>query len=310
VDRRRFRIWVAATVLIVLAGCSGRSDSASAFDGNRAYDLLKKQCAFGPRYSGTSAAKATAAFLEAQLKQYSEDVSAPIFTANIAGKSLEFQNIYAIINPNARHFVLLCAHWDTRPMADQEIDPVKRAKPILGANDGASGVAVLLELARVFNADKPKVGVVIALFDGEDYGKDDATMFIGAREFARHWKTLVKPGGREISYDYGILLDMVGDKDLTIPKEQLSVKGAPAVVDKVWSAAKRSGHGDVFLNETRYGVTDDHLPLQAAGIKCIDVIDFDYAPWHTLDDTPDKCSAKSLKTVGDVVAKVIYQEGS
>jgi glutaminyl-peptide cyclotransferase len=298
-----------AGALTVISGCGGRTASPG-FDGQRAFDLLKKQCALGPRYPGSPGHKAASDLIRSELKGLADEVTSHEFTRTIGGKRLEFENIYGVFNPSASHFVLLCAHWDTRPMADQEVDPAKREKPILGANDGASGVAVLLELARAFHAKRPAVGVVMAFFDGEDYGKTSADMFIGSKEFAKNWKTAVRPKGREVTYDYGILLDMVGDSDLQICKERFSAQAAPKVVEKVWSAARRTGHGDVFLDEVRYMIDDDHLPLLAAGIKCIDVIDFDYAYWHTLDDTPDKCSPKSLQAVGEVIEKVVYEEGA
>ena len=299
-----------AAVLVVLAGCGAKTERRAAFDGARAFDLLKKQCEFGPRYAGTPGHRAAAGWIKSQLEGLADVVIPHSFERTVNDRRLTFQNIYAVFNPAASHFILLSAHWDTRPMADQEIDSAKRSKPILGANDGASGTAVLLELARVLHASKPSVGVVMAFFDGEDYGATPEAMFIGSEEFARHWGTLVRPRGREIAYDYGILLDMVGDSDLQIPKEKFSSQAAPKVVEKVWSAARRAGHGDVFLDEERYMVNDDHLPLLEAGVKCIDVIDFNYAYWHTLDDTPDKCSAKSLQIVGEVIEKVVYEEGA
>ncbi len=289
-------------------GCGEKLGSASSFDGDRAYSSLKKQCDIGPRYSGTPGQKAMVEMMSSELKSSADEVVVQPFRVKLDGKMLGFTNVYAVFNPKAEHFILLSAHWDSRPMADQEIDKVKAAKPIVGANDGASGVAVLLELARAFKAEKPKVGVVMAFFDGEDYGPDDTRMFFGSKFFAENHKTAVRPAGREISYDYGILLDMVGDSDLVIPKERRSVAAAPEVVAKVWSAAKKLGHDKVFVDRADYSIQDDHWPLLAAGIKCIDVIDFDYAPWHTLDDTADKCSAKSLKIVGDVIASVVYSE--
>jgi len=297
-----------ALVLAVFAGCGRKSDSASAFSGARALDLLKTQCSFGPRYPGSPGHKATADWLQRQLTPFADQVIPHPFRQTVEGKNLGFENIYAVFNPNASRFILLCAHWDTRPFADQEVDPGKRRKPILGANDGASGVAVLLELARQFHERKPRVGVVIAFFDGEDYGRTPDAMFIGSKEFAQHWKSRVRPAGQQIGFDYGILLDMVGDSDLQIPKERRSFAAAPKIVEKVWSAARRAGHGDVFLDEQGYEVEDDHWPLLVAGIRCIDVIDFNYAYWHTLDDTPDKCSPNSLQTIGDTLEKLVYEE--
>jgi glutaminyl-peptide cyclotransferase len=296
----------AAAALIMLTGCGSSSEAPPAFDGQRSFDLLKKQCDFGPRYPGVKAHEKTADFIESELKGKAENVIIYPFKRKVGGKSVLFTNIYAIFNPKASHFVLLCAHWDTRPVADMEVDPAKRVKPILGANDGASGVAVLLELARDFAEKKPTVGVVMAFFDGED---DPRSMYVGSDEFAKTWKTAVQPAGKEIKFDYGMLLDMIGDKDLEIRKDWFSMQHAPKVVEKVWTAAEKAGHSDVFLKDGSYEVEDDHVPLFFGGIDCIDIIDFNYAPWHTLDDTVDKCSAKSLQAVGDVVSKVIYDEG-
>jgi Zn-dependent M28 family amino/carboxypeptidase len=180
-----------------------------------------------------------------------------------------------------------------------EIDPEKKKQPIPGANDGASGVAVLLELARQFAAKPPPVGVQIVLFDGEDYGPGNDRMYLGARYYAKR-PARPKP-------EYAILIDMIGDKDLQIWREQYSENNAPEINDKVWKAAEALG-AKAFQPGLKHTITDDHLPLQEAGFKAIDLIDFDYGPWHTLDDTPEKCSPASLRTVGEVLAKVVYDE--
>ena len=290
---------------MLLFGCSATAGRPP-FDGDKAFELLKKQVDFGPRYSGSAGHPKTADFLFTELKKYSPAVIEQKFMHNVDGKPLEFRNIIATFNEKAPERVLLCAHWDSRPMADQEIDKEKRKQPILGANDGASGVAVLLELARLFAAKAPDVGVVIVLFDGEDYGETPDRMFIGSEEFAKNWKTLT--GGKD--FKYGILLDMIGDSNLKIYREGFSNNAARAVVDKVWNAAKDRGYSDYFVDESKYTVSDDHIPLLQAHIKCIDVIDFNYAPWHTLDDTVDKCSPKSLQIVGNVISDVVYNERS
>jgi Zn-dependent M28 family amino/carboxypeptidase len=197
--------------------------------------------------------------------------------------------------------VLLCAHWDTRPTADMDSDLIKRKKPIIGANDGASGVAVLLELAHMFRKTPPAVPVTIVFFDGEDWGPGSDDMFLGARYYASRI-------GSNQKFKYGILLDMVGDSSLNIPREANSQRRAEFVVDKVWKAATDLGYSSSFTNSVKYNISDDHLPLLQAGISCIDVIDFDYPYWHTLADTPDKCSPSSLKIVGETVARVVYSE--
>lgn len=270
------------------------------FDKTRSYADLKTQVDFGPRYSGSEGYPKMRDWLQKTLSEASGvEAKRQDFTAKPGGKTLAMSNIYAHINPEAKTQVLLCAHYDTRPTADQEVDPAKKKQPIPGANDGASGVAVLLELARVLKAKAPTCGVQIVFFDGEDYGPGDAEMYLGARAYAKSLP-LPKP-------NYAILIDMIGDKSLQIYREQSSEDFASEINDKVWSAAaalRMSG----FQNTVKYSITDDHLPLQAVGIKAVDLIDFDYGPWHTLDDTAEQCSPESLRAVGDVLAKVVYDE--
>ena len=168
-----------------------------------------------------------------------------------------------------------------------------------------------MELARLFHDRKPGVGVVVLFVDGEDFGAAPDEMFLGSKAFAENWRSVMKPAKGFREFDYGLLLDMVGDKDLQIRKEGFSAQVAPDLVAKVWAAAGELGYVNYFKPDKpdhRHTIQDDHLPLLAAGIKCIDIIDFDYAYWHTLDDTADKCSAESLKVVGDVVARVVYSE--
>ena len=311
VKNRFFCAAAVVAALFLISGCSNKTAGAQqkdayAFDGVRAYEILKKQCDFGPRYPGSKAHEATAGYIKSQIVQYADSSTNQRFSyTTTKGKTLELTNIYAIFCPDASRFVLLCAHWDTRPTADEEVDPLKRSKPILGANDGASGVAVLLELARIFHEKKPEVGVVMAFFDGEDYGPGEKDMYLGAKEFAKTWKTVF---GKQINIEYGVLLDMIGDKDLELPREYESTKKAPKIVDKVWAAARKAGHGCIFKDEIGFSIMDDHIPVNGAGIKCIDVIDFNYAYWHTLDDTPDKCSVKSLQAVGETIEQLIYDE--
>jgi glutaminyl-peptide cyclotransferase len=297
--------------LLILTGC-GKSDGAQdvQFDGGRAYEILKKQCSFGPRYPNTPGHDKMVEYLQAELKPLSDGVTVHSFTYNTGKKELEIKNICAVFNPDASEYVLLCAHWDTRPWADEEIDQAKRNLPVPGANDGASGVAVLLELARMFHIKRPSVGVIMVFFDGEDYGPSTRDMFIGSTRFAKEWRTALKPIIKRSDYKikYGILLDMVGDSSLQLPRERKSMMMAGDIVDKVWAVARKAGYGNIFTDTGGYSIADDHVPLNMVGIKCIDIIDFDYAYWHTIEDTPDKCSAKSLQIVGEVVSKVVYEE--
>jgi hypothetical protein len=300
--QRRPAILLVALMLlltgVLVTGCLALS-STPAFNGEQAYSILEKQCSFGPRPPGTEAHKKTRDYLVSQLKQYSNAVEAQAFTHESGNKTYDMWNVIARFGDTTKPGILLAAHWDTRPMADQEMDESKQNLPITGANDGASGVAVLLELARIFRESPPPVPVTIVLFDGEDFGDTSEEMYLGSRYFASRMKS-------SGSYRFGILLDMVGDKNLSINREGYSNQFAESVVDRIWSAARELGLGRYFPDNVKYTITDDHLPLIQAGLPCADVIDFDYAYWHTLADTPDKCSAKSLKIVGDTISRVVY----
>lgn len=298
-------------VLLIFAatpGCSPASGKTATFDQNHAFELLKRQVQFGPRYPGVPGHDKMVSFLSEELKPYADSVDVQKFERNIRGKQLTLHNVAASFNTSGKKWVLLAAHWDSRPTADEEILASKRKMPIPGANDGASGVAVLLELARSFAKSKPDVGVYMIFFDGEDYGPGENDMYLGAKYFAANMGTLAKANGKPIKFDYGILLDMIGDKNLNIYYEKQSYAAAPDIVKKVWKSAADLGYDDAFIPRVKYSISDDHIPLIRAGVKCIDVIDFDYGPWHTLDDTVDKCSPASLKIVGETIARVVYQE--
>jgi hypothetical protein len=200
--------------------------------------------------------------------------------------------------------VLYVAHWDTRPIADGETDPARRAQPIPGANDGASGVALLLALADALRAVPPTVGVDLLLVDGEDYGDftRDEDVFIGSRWFAEHLPT---PGYQPL---FGVVWDMIGDRDLQIFEERLSVSAAPEVVARVWGVAGALGYSSVFVPQMKYAITDDHVPLLAKGLRVIDVIDFDFPAHHRLDDDLSAVSVESLQRVGDVALRLVLED--
>jgi Zn-dependent M28 family amino/carboxypeptidase len=276
------------------------------FEGSRAFALLEKQVAFGPRNPGSAGHGACRDFLEAELRRHANRVELQNFThEGYQGERLRLTNIIASFNPPARTRILLAAHWDTRPRAERDPDAGQRSRPIPGANDGASGVAVLLELARLMQSQPPPVGVDIVLFDGEDYGNegDSQRYLLGAREYARS-----RVGGRLPVF--GILLDMVGDAQLEILREENSVLYAPTVVDLLWTTAARLGIPE-FADGPGPAVLDDHIPLIEAGIPTANVIDFEYPDashrfWHTHDDTPEHCSAASLEAVGRVITHIVY----
>ena len=290
--------------LFLTISISCNSPQKSPFDSKRAFEYLLKQCEFGPRPPGSDAHRQTRDYLISEMKKFSQEVIAQDFVYQSQNDTLNLTNIIAIFRPvdsKSNKKVLLAAHWDTRPFADRDPDPKNRNTPILGANDGASGVAVLLELARVFHSNPPNITVIMVLFDGEDYGMTADEMFLGSKYFASNMDDRWKP-------DYGILIDMIGDKDLDIYIEVNSYLAAPEIVRKVWNTAERLKLKGIH-NKLGVAILDDHIPLIQVGIKCIDIIDFNYPYWHTLEDTPDKCSPKSLDTIGRLLLEVISDEG-
>ncbi|MBI1807942.1 MAG: M28 family peptidase [Ignavibacteria bacterium] len=287
---------------------SAKSQIVPAFDGMRAFQFLTAQTDFGPRTPGSVAHQRCLTYLQTEMAMYAEAVNQQQFShVGYRGELLNMTNLISSFNLKATSRILLIAHWDSRPMADQEADPLKKKKPILGANDGASGVAVLMEISRHLKEDPPSIGVDMLFVDGEDFGKESDTKnyLLGARYFAKH----LPPGFKPL---FGILLDMVGDRQLEIEKEPYSLQYAPDIVELVWSTAKQLGVEQFISSNQRY-VIDDHLPLNEVGIKTIDLIDFNYPDdsnrfWHTTEDTPDKCSPESLEAVGKVLMYVIYQQ--
>ena len=276
---------------------TSRAASAT-FDAQRAFAILKKQCEFGPRPPGSAAHNETRDYLFTELQKYANSVALQPNQYKTGKVTLHLNNILAEFGPpTSGETLLLAAHWDTRPFADRDPKPENRDKPILGANDGASGVAVLLEIARVLKIHPPPRRVVIVLFDGEDYGRSIEHMFIGSRFFARNlgkWKP-----------DYGILLDMVGDKDLAFPIERYSWDANRGYTEAIWRRAATLG---LTPFQYRLGdkIMDDHVPLIEVGIPMVNIIDFTYPYWHTVEDTVDKCSPKSLEVAAMLVISIIY----
>ena len=268
--------------------------------------MLVAQTKFGPRNPRSPGHSACTDYLTAEMKKYADEVRLQEFDhTGYGGERLHLTNIIASFTAGGRGRILFCAHWDTRPRADNDEDKSRRNQPILGANDGASGVAVLLELASLFKQSRPPVAVDLVLFDGEDYGKegDVDSYLLGARYFASH---------QSPDYRFGVLLDMVGDKFLEIPKEQNSVRFAPDVMETIWNTARALGYPQ-FIDEPGEMMTDDHLPLNEAGIRTVDLIDFNYPDptnrfWHSHLDTPENCSAESLEAVGTVLTHVVFAQ--
>lgn len=270
-------------------------------------ELVERQVAFGPRVPGREGHAAQLTWMVGLLDSLALDVSVDTFTHVTAGAdTLVLSNVLARVRPEAARRILLLTHWDTRPRSDMAADSADRGLPVPGANDGASGTAVLLELARLFAADPPPMGIDLLFVDGEDYGPGVEDMFLGSRRYAERLGT----EGRPV---YGVLLDMVGDADPLFPVEGYSAELAPIVVRKVWGAARRLGHENIFPERVGGRVGDDHVPLLEAGLPTADVIDLSYGPgnawWHTPQDTPDRLSPRTLELVGEVLAELIYSGG-
>lgn len=285
-----------------LTGSQELASRLPEFDGQAAFRYLTAQCDFGPRIPGTSGHAKCRDFLVKILKQEKARVSRQSFPAILGPdrKSVRASNIIARFHPNKEPRILLCAHWDTRPWADQDPDPLNRQQPLTGANDGASGVAVLLEIAGILSEEEPPVGVDIVLFDAEDLGESGSEE--GWIQGSTYYANSLSPSDRPL---FGILLDMIGDRDLQIFQESYSREYAREVVERVWETA-RSLNLPAFKPSVKYSVLDDHIPFLRVGIPCIDLIDFDYPHWHTTADTPDKCSPESLAQVGKLLVALIY----
>jgi hypothetical protein len=286
--------------------CRERPRGPREFDGQAAFHYIEKQVSYGPRVPDTPAHEEMAAWLDSALRQRADTLVVQSWdhvTAN--RKTLKMRNFIARFNPAADQRLLYLAHWDSRPTSDSPLSK-DSSRAVMGANDGGSGVALLLGVADVLKRARPQIGVDLLLVDGEDYGdftKDSADVLIGSRYYGAH-----QLGGPHPLY--AVLFDLVADKDLQIYQEGNSLVGAPEVVDLVWDTAKDLGYSGYFIASPRHTLIDDHLELQKAGIRAIDVVDFDYPAWHTQYDTIDKVSAASLQVVGDVAVALIRRGGT
>ncbi len=292
-----------------------------AFDADSAYLYVKQQVDFGPRTPNSEAHDRCGDYLAAKLETFGAKVyNQRVDLTGYDGRTLKARNIIGAYNPDSKRRVMLCAHWDTRPWADNDPDKANHRKPILGANDGASGVGVLLEVARQVQRQAPAIGIDIILFDMEDYGTpqfaetladDSGTWCLGAQYWSR------SPHVQGYNARFGILLDMVGAKGSTFLKEGTSLQYAEPVVKKVWRAARKLGLENYFVDEHGGYVNDDHVPVnEIARIPCIDIINCDLKGelssfgdfWHTLDDNMDIIDRNTLQAVGQTVLQVIYNE--
>lgn len=285
----------------LLLACSSGGEAALQFDGAVALSYVEAQMSFGNRIPNTEAHRRTGDWILAHLQSRADSTEVQQFThVTAAGDTLHLRNFIARFRPGLSERILFLAHWDTRPVAEKDTNLGRRRLPTPGANDGGSGVAILLGIADELEKEPPAFGVDLLFVDGEDYGDWAARtdVLLGAKYFSANLPEGYQPL-------YAVLFDMVGDADLQIPKEGYSVDGAPEVVDRVWQKARDLGWGSIFRQDVGTWVTDDHIPLQQAGIRAIDVIDLTYPHHHTTDDTLDKISARSLAIVGSVALALV-----
>lgn len=270
-------------------------------DGRRAYEYLVRICEIGSRTSGTEGMERQQQLLSDHFTKLGAKVGFQTFDTRhpTTGGAIRMSNLLVSWRPEAKERILLCCHYDTRPFPDRDSNPnVARNGKFIGANDGASGVALLMELGHHLPAIESKLGIDFAFFDGEEFvfGERDP-YFLGSEHFAKNYKT----DPPEHKYRYGVLVDMIGDKNLQLFQEVNSLKYAPQLTNSIWQTAKRLGVKE-FVAKRKHEVRDDHLPLnQIAKIPTCDLIDFDYPHWHTSHDVPAACSGASLAKVGKVL---------
>ncbi len=295
------------------ATASGSLDAVD-FNADSAYSHIAAQVEFGPRIPGTAPHSACVEYIAGRLRSYGAD-TVMIQRSKVDGPSggvIPVSNILARYNSGTGRRILLVAHYDTRPWADNDPDAANHNKPVPGANDGASGVGVLLELARLMGEHNPAAGVDILMVDAEDSGNDgdENSWCLGTQEWLRSkpYKGMVQPA-------YAILLDMVGGEGAVFRREIISDHFARSVNDRIWAVASASGYADRFVNASGGGVTDDHVFINRAGIPAVDIIDAAHPStgtfpptWHTVADNMPAISTATLKAVGQTVANVIYTE--
>jgi glutaminyl-peptide cyclotransferase len=264
---------------------------AEKFDGQRALQHVVAQMAIGPRPAGSDAGRKTGDYIVAQLREQGWQVEEQEFVyRGVPGRNI-------IGKAGTGPVALIGAHYDTRRVADNDPDPASRTKPVPGANDGASGVAVLLELARTLDKEHLRNEVWLTFFDAEDNGRLDGWEFIaGSQEMASRLN--VRP-------EMVVIADMIGDRDQQLYKEQNS---NPELVAKIWDIAARLGYDEAFLPTAKWAMLDDHTPFLQRGIPAVDLIDFDYPYWHTTQDTADKVAPESLERVGRVLQVLLEGE--
>jgi glutaminyl-peptide cyclotransferase len=300
---------VSVIPMLLVASLSYGQDIVPAFSGESAFKYLEEQCALGPRTPGSEGNLKLREMIVSLAEEQGLSVGLQCLEIEdpLGSGPLEICNIIVSAGPSGGKRLWVGAHFDTRPVCDRDPDPAKRKLPLVGANDGASGTAILMHLIEILGKYTPQQGVDLIFFDGEDSGTSgDPTSYCkGSQHLANTWKNFGVPlaTGEPVGL---ILLDMVGEKNANIPREGYSNRYAPAFCDRIFSRAESLGL-DVFQNYPGASVYDDHVPFLQKGIPAVDLIDFDFPQWHTAADTPAICSAESLEQVGTLVTDLIFR---
>jgi len=293
-------IVVPIIILIMLLNCS---ESIPELDSQKAYDYILTQCAFGARVPNSKAHSECEDYLYDKLSEYADIVNRQEFTYydEERNDTLYLTNLIASFNPEASNRILLCSHWDCRPWADKEADSSLHNQPVMGANDGASGVALLLTIAEIIKNNPLDEGIDIIFFDGEDYGKyaEADQWLLGSKYFTENIGNY-RPR-------YVLLVDMIADKDLDIHRDSYSNTYAGWLSNRVLKAAELE-QAENFYTDVLHTVYDDHVPFLLMGIPAVVIIDMDYEWWHTINDIPENCSVESLDEVGRVVLRMLYDK--
>jgi len=325
---KRYIFLLLPSLILIINGCkhdpkSGVSDKKStvietpAFDADSAYSYVKAQTNFGPRVPNSEAHRQCADYLVQKMSQFCDTVIVQNFTTTTYDKQkLQCQNIIASFAPEQKSRILLAAHWDSRHIADHDPNPENRHLPIDGANDGASGVGVLIEIARQLQNKRADIGVDIIFFDAEDYGTPQSENLsgdwwcLGAQYWAKH------PHQQNYKAQYGILLDMIGAANATFYHEGFSSRYAQSVLSKIWGKAYQLGFGHYFINNSSNYITDDHYYINTiAKIPMVNIVHQDknsntgFPPfWHTLQDNIHNIDRQTLAAVGKTILAILYEE--
>ncbi|MCB9953409.1 MAG: M28 family peptidase [Planctomycetaceae bacterium] len=293
------RCYFVAAALCVASGQANAAEPTT-LDSNRTFTYLERVCEIGPRISGTEGMRQQQQLIEDHFAQFPCQVTNQEFDVAHpeTGEPVRMKNIIVSWHPEAKQRLLLCCHYDTRPHPDKELNPFNRNKPFIGANDGGSGVALFMELAHHMGNLRPGYGIDFVFFDGEELVYDSRDKyFLGSEHFSQQYVDH-PPGHRYVA---GVLVDMIGDKNLNIYQEGNSLRYAGDVTRSVWQVAKDLNEV-AFIHRRKHSLSDDHLPLnKTAQIPTCDIIDFDYAYWHKRNDLPAACSGESITRVGRVV---------